>query len=291
MRRYRKKQIYVICALLVVIAGLGIGFAAFSTTLNISSSATVSPSSSNFALGFYPSQIPTLDDGVVSPSTSGGASGNNVTLSPGSTTITGLKADFTEPGQKIEYKFFVGNDGEYDAYLRAVNFLNVSGKSSNKVCTPGTGATASLVEATCNAISMKIEVNGYIGTTTDTSLSGYTLLKGAFTPVTVTISYDENGARADGPFTVEFGGISLDYSTVDGAKIISFTVDGTVYQAEEGMDWNDFIASKYNTKSFICVVTKVRSAPGKHISDASCGSNPNKIINNYEYSSYIVLPE
>ena len=156
MERSRRFKVLSIIALVVAIAGMSLGFAAFSATLNISSSATVTPSSSNFSVGFYPSEIPTLDDGVITPVTSGGATGNNVSLSPASTTISGLKANFTEPGQTIEYSFYVGNEGEYDAYLRAINFLNVSGKTSNKVCTPGTGTTATLVEATCEAITMTV---------------------------------------------------------------------------------------------------------------------------------------
>jgi hypothetical protein len=229
---------------------MSLGFAAFSATLNISSSATVTPSSSNFSIGFYPWETPTLDDAIISPGGSGGATGSKVTLSPASTTISGLKANFTEPGQYIEYSFFVGNDGEYDAYLRAINFLNVSGKTSNKVCTPGTGTTASLVEATCNAISMQVEVNGTIATSTNTSISGNTLAKGAFAEVKVTISYDENGARADGPFTVDFGGISLDYSTVDGAKLIMFRACDKYFYAEEGMTFLEWINSEYNTDGY-----------------------------------------
>ena len=251
MEKQRNIKILSIIALIVAIAGMSLGFAAFSATLNISSSASVTPSSSNFSVGFYPSEIPTLDDGVITPATSGGATGNNVTLSPASTTISGLKANFTEPGQTIEYSFYVGNEGEYDAYLRAINFLNVSGKTSNKVCTPGTGTTASLVEATCEAITMTVEVNGTIATSTNTSISGNTLAKGAFAEVKVTISYAENGARADGPFTVDFGGISLDYSTVDGSQnYITFTMNNKQYNSLPDMTIYDWIHSQFNVENY-----------------------------------------
>ena len=247
MEKQRNIKILSIVALVLAIAGMSLGFAAFSATLNISSSASVTPNSSSFYLGFYPSNIPSLDDGTISPSTTGGATGNNITVDASSTTITGLKANFTEPGQTIAYSFYVGNDSEYDAYLRAINFLNVSGQSKNKVCTPGTGTTASLVDATCEAITMTVEVNGTTANSTTTSISGNSLIKGAFVPVNVTISYAENGARADGPFTVEFGGISLDYSTVDGtSNLINFTIAGMPYQAEAGMTWREWLESTYN---------------------------------------------
>ena len=37
----------------------------------------------------------------------------------GDPTITGLKANFTEPGQKVEYVFYSHNAGEYDAFLNS----------------------------------------------------------------------------------------------------------------------------------------------------------------------------
>ena len=279
MEKQRNIKILSIVALVLAIAGMSLGFAAFSTTLNISSSATVTPSSSNFSVGFYTSEIPTLDDGVITPATSGGATGNNVSLSPASTTISGLKANFTEPGQTIEYSFYVGNEGEYDAYLRAINFLNVSGKTSNKVCTPGTGTTASLVETTCNAISMQVEVNGTIATSSNTMISGNTLAKGAFAEVKVTISYDENGARADGPFTVDFGGISLDYSTVDGVSLIKFNACGNTSYAEEGMTLLEWINSDYNSNTNLFTAdTEFCLAGGNGWAE----DNPTKVIYNGE---------
>lgn len=54
MERDRKQKFIVMIALMVAIASMSLGFAAFSTTLNISSSATVSPDSSNFNVIFSP---------------------------------------------------------------------------------------------------------------------------------------------------------------------------------------------------------------------------------------------
>ena len=76
-----------IIALVIAIVGMSLGFAAFSATLNISSSASVTPDSGSFYLGFYPSTTSTLDDALIAPTTSGGATGSSVTLSSGSTTI------------------------------------------------------------------------------------------------------------------------------------------------------------------------------------------------------------
>ena len=289
MERQRKRKFIIMITLMVVVSAMGLGFAAFSATLNISSSASVTPNSSSFYLGFYPSNIPSLDDGTISPSTTGGATGNNITVDAGSTTITGLKANFTEPGQTIAYSFYVGNESEYDSYLRAINFLNVSGQSKNKVCTPGTGTTASLVDATCEAITMTVEVDGTIATDTKTNISGKSLAKGNYVQVTITITYDESGARSDGPFNVEFGGISLDYSTVDREVVlINFTVNGTdLYTAEEGMTWVDWLPSNYSIFNGYpycenCLVYFGGGAPLAY-SDGKYVYGSDLIIANYNY--------
>lgn len=258
MERNRKYKILTIVALVITIAGLGIGFSAFSASLNISSSASVTPDSGSFYLGFYPNTTPTSDDVLIAPTTSGGATGSSVTLSSGSTTISGLTANFTEPGQTITYNFYVGNESEYDAYLRGIEFLNVNGASSNKVCTAGEGATATLVESACDAISMTVDVNGTTATSTDTAISGNAVEKGAYVPVTITLTYASDGARADGPFNVSFGGIELDFSTVDGVNLITFTAFGNTFTAEEGMTWEEFVNSSYNVDNRFSIESWVK---------------------------------
>ena len=251
MRTDRKIKIIIMITLMVAIVGMSLGFAAFSASLNISSSASVTPDSGSFYLGFYPSTTPTLDDALIAPTTSGGATGSSVTLSSGSTTISGLTANFTEPGQTITYNFYVGNESEYDAYLRGIEFLNVNGASSNKVCTAGTGTTVSLVEAACNAISMAVDVNGTTATSTDTTVSGNAIAKGTYVPVMITLTYASDGARADGPFNVSFGGVELDFSTVDGSLLVTFTINSKQFYATPGMTLYDWINSEYNTDNYV----------------------------------------
>ena len=267
MERQRKTKVMFMLALMLVIVGMSLGFAAFSATLNISSSASVTPDSGSFYLGFYPSTTPMLDDALIAPTTSGGATGSSVTLSSGSTTISGLTANFTEPGQTITYNFYVGNESEYDAYLRGIEFLNVNGASSNKVCTAGNGATISLVESACNAISMTVNVNGTTATSTDTAISVNSVPKGVYVPVTITLTYASDGARADGPFNVSFGGVELDFSTVDGSSLITFTINSKQFYATPGMTLYDWINSEYNTDNYVieemsdCICTDFNGYP------------------------------
>ena len=53
MEKERQVKLLSIIALVVAITGMTLGFAAFSTTLNISSSATVTPNSSDFKINVY----------------------------------------------------------------------------------------------------------------------------------------------------------------------------------------------------------------------------------------------
>ena len=53
MIKHRKIKSLCIFALVIAIVGMGLGFAAFSTTLNISSSATVSPNDDDFSVMIY----------------------------------------------------------------------------------------------------------------------------------------------------------------------------------------------------------------------------------------------
>lgn len=250
MKRNRQTKILAIIALVVAIAGMSLGFAAFSSTLSISSSASVTPDSSTFSVGFYPDTTATLASAPaidIIATTTGSASASSVMLEEGAPSISGLNVSFTAPGESVTYSFYVGNSGEYDAYLRAINFNDITGASSNKVCTAGTDATDSLVQAACDNIILTVNINDIAASSTNTTISGKVLTKKTFTPITVTIEYASNGDRADGPFSVEFGEISLYYSSTDSSvSLITFTVDGTSYQAEEGMTWAEWIESSYN---------------------------------------------
>ena len=53
MEKQRQIKLLSIVALVIAIAGMTLGFAAFSTTLNISSSATVTPNSEDFKIVAY----------------------------------------------------------------------------------------------------------------------------------------------------------------------------------------------------------------------------------------------
>ncbi len=210
-----------IVALIVAVASLTIGFAAFSSTLTISSSATVTPNADTFKVGFStarnsltsgtiaPNIVPASDD-VVKPTAT------NATITE--TTISGINVGFTEPGSYVSYSAYIYNAGEYDAYLNDVILENVSGKTVNKECVAGEGATQALVEAACNDITLGWMMFGYNTShkkESDTNISDFYIGKGGFSPVSIQIDYPKDSARADGPFTVRFGDITINLSSAD----------------------------------------------------------------------------
>ena len=215
MERDRSAKIIAIVALCVAVVGLSIGFAAFSNNLTIKSNATVSPNQNDFDVNFSTSNTSELD-GTVSGVGTNSATAEDATIdNSASPTITGLKANFTEPGQKVTYSFYAHNAGKYAAYLNSVTYGNVSGETSTKVCTAGVNTDATMVEAACNGISVSIKVKNETYTGSLETISNHLLNIDAYENVVVTIEYNSNAKRADGDFEVTFGDITLTYGSVD----------------------------------------------------------------------------
>lgn len=215
MERGRRLQIITIIVLTICVIGLSIGFAAFSNVLNIKPNATVSPSSNSFNVDFS-----SKEDEVVISEITPIVSPTNLTASKavidntGAPTISNLNATFTKPGQSVTYEFYAYNDGELDAFLKSIIYSNVTGESSNKVCTAAVGTTDSLVQSACTGISVKVgNESSTIGSVA--SISNHSLVKKTGEKIIVIIEFSENAQVTDGDFSVSFGDIALNYSSVD----------------------------------------------------------------------------
>lgn len=215
MEKRRYSKIIAVVALVLAVVGLTLGFAAFSNTLTISSSAAVNPSAETFKVQFSSSESALETNGVTGVAT-GGATAGTATVT--GTTVSNLTAGFTAPGQTVSYTFYTHNTGEYEAFLNSITFANVTDQNAAKICAAvdTTKTTASLVSAACEDISVSVTAGA---TTADGSLadiSGHSLVaKTGKETVTVTITYAANGDRADGDFNVSFGDVSLVYDTAD----------------------------------------------------------------------------
>ncbi len=232
MERDRRARVIAIAALLVGVVGLSLGFAAFSNTLTIKSSAEVNVDENIFNVDFADSTgstsattvTPTLTPSSGAPA---GFSGDNATIDnsrDGAPVIQNLHATFTEPGQSVTYTFKTKNVGELKAFLTSVNFAEVA-TGVTKQCTakavtaPATPATDSLVQAACQGISLTMTLGSESFTSTTArasfaSATAHDLEVGASETVTVVISYAAGSAQADGDFDVSFGDITLNYSSV-----------------------------------------------------------------------------
>lgn len=255
MENKRKSQIAIIAVLAVAVVALGVGFAAFSTALTITSNATVTPDDDTFQVVFADENhvyeptspatkvpvTPVKSDNSITDFTATTAQIDN--SGDHSPEITNLSANFTAPGQSVTYTFEVDNIGQYDAYLNSITFENVSGSNpeAKKVCTVTTQgvetaaqANNTYVQEACGLITLSVTVHGsnYTDSQTFTSSTAPTLKKVGSansadkSTVVVTIAYaapdtTANGyttagtyGRADGPFSVAFGNIKFNYSTV-----------------------------------------------------------------------------
>ena len=207
-------RVFAIIGLLVGIVALTIGFAAFNQVLTIQSSAEVDVADTPLDIAFSTSSSSQVD-GDVTPVMTGGGTGEDATID--GTTISGIHAKFTAPGQKATYTFNVFNSSAFVAKLKSATFANVSGESSKKICTAAdSSVTQSYVNAACNGISIKV----IVGTTspltiTDTQASlSRDLAAHTGEQVVVEIEYANGSSEADGDFEIAFGDITLNYSTV-----------------------------------------------------------------------------
>ena len=249
MRKQQKQKVMAIVALCISVLGLTLGFAAFSNTLTISSSATVTPDSKDFKLVLY--GVPSLGEydqfaagsderdyriNLVLPiskftSTTTAEpvllknNGNDVdktlakkaviTNNNGTVSVSDISITISEPGQGAEYYFLVKNEGHYDAYF---NVLNIP--TPTKICEAGTGTSQSLVVKACENISLTpyiyIEEEGkYNSENLHKFVDERGNLKipvGGHVIFSVLLHYG-GVDRADGPFSVTWNDLSYTFTT------------------------------------------------------------------------------
>ena len=212
-RSSRDRKKLVIFMLMFSIASLSIGFAAFSTTLNISSRASVNPNSNSFGVKLS-SKLDSIVDGKVK-----GIQGPNVSSLTDAiisnntlnSTISNLSATFTGGGY-AGYNVYIINTGEYTAYLNSINF------NGDKVCEAVGDTTQALVDQACENVHLSValqEGNQDKYYNESTQFSNKPIYKGEVMPLYIQISYTFEGFMADGDYSVTLPEISLVFSTID----------------------------------------------------------------------------
>ncbi len=220
----RTYQVIAIVALVIGVCALTVGFAAFSTNLTINSAADVRPASSVLDVVFSTSNSSVVSGNVTATLTNTAATAptaDDAVLT--NTTVTGLNAHFTEPGQKVTYSFNVYNNSAFTGYLTGIAFNNASGGSAFKACnTTGTTNPATTgVDAACADITLKLTVEDKVTNATESKAANQIndttgLAASTGKAVTVEIEYPAGSDTADGEFNVVFGDIVLTYSSVSG---------------------------------------------------------------------------
>ena len=222
MRTYRGKgpKVLILVIVCVLLAGFSIGFSALSKSLLIKSHASIKPDSTSFTVHFSSKADELSTDDVVPSVSSDNVTASNAIIDNNALipTISNFSVELSEVGDKATYVFYAMNTGSSIAYLTNVIYNNVSGESSPKVCTPVSGTTEADAAALCENIKLTVEV-GKVTTSATTSVTGHALFAGASDQIIITVEYLDNvtPSATAGDFIVEFGDISLLYSSVEGS--------------------------------------------------------------------------
>ena len=225
-----KNKKITVAALIVAVLSLSIGFAAFSNSLNIKSSANVNPSDKDFKIVFSKER-----DTFVSGNEIINATGDiNENTKKGSIndigdTLYNLETEFTTPGESVEYSLYIKNIGAYNAVLNKLeieeaeltsditvdNYYIVDNGSVKCYAKkdPQNKANEELLKEACNNIKLKVKLqqeSEYITSTKE--FDSYVINKGESESVTVTLEYTGD-TLADTGFNVVFGSVKMNYAT------------------------------------------------------------------------------
>ena len=232
MEKQRQIKLLSIIALVVAVAGMTLGFAAFSTTLNISSSATVTPNGEDFKIVIYgmsedtANQMTTTNDvfkkehytqtSEISPvflgSKAESATKANITVQGKNIILDNMSMTITSPEQKVYYPFLVKNEGLYDVYI-SFEELN------DATCTSTEEMTENMLSAcecfywtpwTRDAELNKIGVD---------NLYNYQIKAGEHIYLMKVLQYDSDLAETgpgwpDAPIEYKYNTLELEFSTV-----------------------------------------------------------------------------
>ena len=202
---------------------LGLGYAAIQNiTLNITGTAAADPSQSNFKVRFIHNPAPTVTDSTFAIASI--TDDYNATLN-----VSGL----TAKGQSVSATYTIENasaDLSADLAISTTNTNTEYFKISSQL------AKTSLIAGEKTTVTVTVEL-------TKTPLESVSSTIGV-QMLAIAVQPGEEGSS----------GLTNDFSqTPEDTKMISFIISRTTYQAEEGMTWDEWLDSEYNTDGFIWV--------------------------------------
>lgn len=203
MEKSRKTKKMILIVLLLVVVALSIGFAAYSSTLTIQSSALVKGDPDAFSVVFSSSDTESIGGTPIYDGTY--ATGG--TFEKSARILTDLSATFDAPNQTATWKVYAYNDGSFPAYLNGITVGSIT-------CTAKDGTDQTKVDDAAKGIKLSVTV-GQTYTQTTNNITGHQLGIGHAEEVIVTLTYEDGSAIADGNFDVAIGDITLLYESVD----------------------------------------------------------------------------
>lgn len=240
MEKSRSIKVMSIIALVVAIVGMSLGFAAFSTTLNISSSAMVTPNEDDFSIEILGQDE---NEEFFSLNSSFGFADNGAVASSAKITngktpyIGDINIGFSEPGQTVTYSFMIKNTGKYMTYLKSGKIKLLDGMGDVIECSTSESSNVSkeLMDAACDAIDIRLilirepenpdsyfgnvslrDVFSIVGTDPSSFGSSFFIEPSGEMAMSLVVIYNSNGARADGDFEVKLASCELEFSTTSG---------------------------------------------------------------------------
>ena len=237
MERNNGVRLLAVVALVVAIAGLSLGFAAFSTTLKIDTVANVTAGTNNWNVGFSAdgtniAGTSIANDAVVNANETGNPGVLNVTKYTISQKTNATLA--TTTGSSVSYNFKVLNKGSLTAYLDSVTFDTpavtcanadptsssiIEGTASAGTSTTG-GNSSTISDADCaKMFGVTLTLGGVDYSSTPVSVTPAQIASNGYAQAILTVAYkDTEDARAvaatlDGDIVVSLGSISVVYTS------------------------------------------------------------------------------
>ena len=232
-------RLIAIVALVIAVVGLSVGFAAFSSTLNIASNATATIGTNVWNVGFADTtgnmadtQTPTSINGTTNSANNGTLSMYKYTLQQG--TAATISTDATANNSSVTYNFKIKNAGQVTASLNSITAggitcaypangagSNIEGDAVHQVGAQGTAGSGTITDADCRAMfsaTLTIDGTDYDITSGTVSPSTYssTIAAGASINASLTIAAKANAnptTAPNGDFTVTLANTTVVYGS------------------------------------------------------------------------------
>ena len=154
MEKNRQIKMMFIVALVLSVTAMTLGFAAFSSTLNISSGASVTPNSDDFKVRFV--GINGDNKAIISAYSSSQKPEAGI-ISDDGLSISGINVSMQKIGDGAQFSAYIENQGQYDAVITKKGMKYIEGTELKRRCT-GPDVSPELLEGFCQSISFSFSL-------------------------------------------------------------------------------------------------------------------------------------